>query len=224
MKIGTTRVETFSDGVIAIIITIMVLQLKFPDINNMDNSWEMRRHLKLLLPYLLPYAFSFLMIGIFWTNHHHMFHLLHKTDEPLLFQNLFFLFWISLIPLSTAMISANALLPISVAIYGFIMLMSTLAFTLMRAYTIKKGLVHQDEDETIAKDIERISVRARTKNYLGSLAYLISIPLAFLNVYLAYACLVIPPILFFIPDGIDDEDIAQKIEDKNNNSGQPLAQ
>jgi uncharacterized membrane protein len=223
MKIGTTRVETFSDGVIAIIITIMVLELKFPDIGHTESSWQMRQHLKTLLPYLVPYSFSFLMIGIFWTNHHHMFHLLHKTDEPLLFLNLFFLFWISLIPLSTAMISANASLPDSVAIYGFIMLMSTLAFAIMRVYTIKKRLVHRDEDEVVSHNIHKISLRARTKNYLGSLFYLISIPLAYFNIYLAYACLVIPPVLFFIPDGIDDEDLAQKIEDKNNNLEGPAS-
>ncbi|HVG14178.1 MAG TPA: TMEM175 family protein [Chitinophagaceae bacterium] len=223
MKIGTTRVETFSDGVIAIIITIMVLELKFPDINQTESSWQMRQHLKTFLPYLVPYAFSFLMIGIFWTNHHHMFHLLHKTDEPLLFQNLFFLFWISLIPVSTAMISANARLPDSVAVYGFIMLMSTFAFAVMRAYTIKKGLVHRDENKVVSHNIHKISLRARTKNYLGSFFYLISIPLAYFNIYVAYACLVVPPILFFIPDGIDDEDLAQKIEDKNNNVGGPLS-
>ncbi len=219
MKIGTTRVETFSDGVIAIIITIMVLELKLPDINKEDTSWELRHHLQLLLPYFLPYAFSFLMIGIFWSNHHHMFHMLEKTDEPLLFQNLFFLFWLSFIPLATGMISANALLADSVAMYGFIMLMSTVAFTIMRAYTIKKGLVHRDEDEGITKSINKASFKTRTKSYLGSLVYLISIPAAFWNVYVAYVCLLIPPVIFFIPDGIDDEELAQKIDDKNTNTG-----
>src|SRR6478735_7571174 len=99
MKIGTTRVETFSDGVIAIIITIMVLTIKIPDITKQATPWVFRSQLHNLFPYLIAYAFSFMMIGIFWVNHHHMFHLLEKTDEPLLILNLLFLFWMSLIPL-----------------------------------------------------------------------------------------------------------------------------
>src|SRR5947209_18145330 len=132
MKIGTTRVETFSDGVIAIIITIMVLSLKLPDINHRDSAWTVRHQLYALLPYFITYAFSFLMIGIFWTNHHHMFHMLEKTDETLLLLNLLFLFWMSLIPISTAMMGANLTVSDSVALYGFIMLMTTMSFAFMR--------------------------------------------------------------------------------------------
>jgi uncharacterized membrane protein len=215
MKIGTTRVETFSDGVIAIIITIMVLSVKLPDINHADTVRGMRQHLHQLLPYLIAYAFSFMMIGIFWVNHHHMFHLLDKTDEPLLLLNLLFMFWMSLIPLGTALISANPLLPDSAALYGGILLLTTLSFAIMRSYTLKKNLVHKDSDKEVERKIRWVSLRARTKSFLGTFAYLISVPLAYVNVYLTYLCLAIPPIIFFIPDGIDDEELAQKIEDKN---------
>lgn len=92
MKIGTSRVETFSDGVIAIILTIMVLALKMPDLGKDDTQGEVRNHMIKILPYFVTYAFSFMMVGIFWNNHHHMFHLLDKTDESLLWQNLFFFF------------------------------------------------------------------------------------------------------------------------------------
>src|SRR5687767_3944915 len=102
MKIGTTRAETFSDGVIAIVITIMVLSVKFPEMDDHASRSTLLRQLFRVLPALIPYAFSFLMIGIFWINHHHMFHLLEHTDETLLRLNLLFLFWMSLIPMATA--------------------------------------------------------------------------------------------------------------------------
>ena len=215
MKIGTTRVETFSDGVMAIVITIMVLELKIPDFAEKGSEASIRHHLVEILPYLVTYTFSFLMIGIFWINHHHMFHLLEHTDEPLLIQNLFFLFWLSLIPFSTAFVGADPLIPEAVAVYGFIMLMSTLSFSIMRAYSIRKQLVHHDEDQKTTSRIYKVSMRGRTKSYIGTLAYLLSVPLAFVNVYLSFACFVITPLLFFVPDGIDDEKLAERIADKN---------
>ncbi|MFL5808048.1 MAG: TMEM175 family protein [Flavisolibacter sp.] len=215
MKIGTTRVETFSDGVIAIIITIMVLSLKLPDINKKDSTWMIRHNLQLLLPYFITYAFSFMMIGIFWINHHHMFHLLEKTDESLLVQNLIFLFWMSLIPLTTAMIGANPKAPDAAAVYGAVLLMTTLSFAIMRSYTLKKNLVHKTRDREMAKEIRWVSLKARTKGFVGAAAYLLSVPLAYMSVYLSYIFFLIPPIIFFIPDGIDDESLAEKIEDKN---------
>jgi uncharacterized membrane protein len=219
MKIGTARVETFSDSVMSIIITIMVLSIKIPDISShldrQGSPWLFRHNLEQLLPYVGTYAFSFMMIGIFWINHHHMFHLLEKTDEPLLLQNLLFLFWMSLIPLGTAMVSANPKMPESAALYGVIMLLTTVSFTIMRVYTLRKGLVHTDSDSEVTKRIRWVSSKARTKSIIGALAYLCAIPLAYVNVYLAYIVFLIPPLIFFIPDGIDDEQLAQKIEEKN---------
>ena len=106
MKIGTSRVEAFSDGVIAIVITIMVLELKLPDISKEASTRDILHHLRALAPYFGAYVFSFMMVGIFWTNHHHMFHLLEKTNEPLLGLNLFFLFWMSLIPFVSGVMGA----------------------------------------------------------------------------------------------------------------------
>lgn len=215
MKIGTTRVETFSDSFIAIIITIMVFSIKLPDFSKTGTHWSIRHSLELILPYLVSYTFSFLMIGIFWINHHHMFHLLQKTDEGLLLQNLFFLFWMSLIPLATAFVGADPLISEAVAFYGFVMLMTTLAFAIMRSYSIRKNLVHTDGDKNITNKIYTVSFKAKTKSYIGAFAYLCSVPLAFVNVYSAFAFFIIPPIIFFIPDGIDDEELADKISDKN---------
>jgi uncharacterized membrane protein len=215
MKIGTTRAETFSDGVIAIIITIMVLALKLPDFDRDTTSWRMINHLKELIPYFTAYVFSFMMIGIFWTNHHHMFHLLEKTDEHLLWQNLLFLFFMSLIPFATAMIGANPLLSVSSALYGLIMLMTTMMLAVMRHYTITKKLIHQGENKKTDKKLIETSVKGRNKSYIGAAAYLVSIPLAYVHVYLSFVCFAIPPIIFFIPTGIDDEELSNKIEEKN---------
>lgn len=215
MKISTLRVEVFSDAVIAIIMTIMVLELKLPSVGAEITPQEVMDHLFHLLPYFIAYIFSFIMISIFWNNHHHMFHLLEKTDERLLWQNLLFLFWMSLIPFGTAMVGANPSLPISIALYGFIMMMTTLAFAIMRNYTLKKDLIHSDEDKSLTKKVYNVSIKSKTKNYIGVAAYLVSIPLAYVNIYLAYACFMIPPVIFFIPDGIDDEKMAEKIEEKN---------
>ena len=215
MKIGTTRVETFSDGVIAIIITIMALSLKIPDISHETSRYELHSYIHREIPYFITYAFSFLMIGIFWINHHHMFHLLEKTDESLLLQNLFFLFWMSFIPLTTAMVGGNPLLADSAALYGFIMLMTTLSFAFMRAYSIRKKLVHSDENGLLNRKIKKVSLKARTKSFIGAAAYLISVPLSYFNVFFAYICFVVSPVIFFIPDGIDDEELANKIAEKN---------
>lgn len=126
MKIGTSRVEAFSDGVIAII-TIMVLELEIPDITKDATTRSILHHLHEIVPYFIAYIFSFMMIGIFWTNHHHMFHLLEKTDELLLGLNLVFLFCMSLIPFATAMVGANPLLAASSVLYAIIMLTTTLS-------------------------------------------------------------------------------------------------
>jgi uncharacterized membrane protein len=215
MKIGTTRVEAFSDGVIAIIITIMVLLLKLPNIDELLTARALTALMHQQAPYFGAYVFSFMMVGIFWTNHHHMFHLLEKTDERLLLLNLFFLFWMSLIPYTTALIGANPLLSTSAALYGFVLLMTTLSLALMRNYTLRKKLVHRDKDRALTTTIYRVSIKARTRNWVGTAAYLLSIPLAYLNIYLAFVCFLIPPIIFFIPHGIDDEDLAARVEKKN---------
>lgn len=212
MQIATTRMETFSDGVIAIIITIMVLELKLPVFGTDDTSLEIKRHLLKLVPYLFAYLFSFMMIGIYWTNHHHLFHLLEKTDEGLLWLNMVFLFCLSLIPLATALIGTNPRLTVSTIIYGCVMLFSTLTLTWMRSYSLKYKLLHQDKDKKLTRKIYYVSQRGRTKSIIGTLCYLVSIPLSTINVIFAYICFVIPAIIFFIPDGVDGELLAEKVE------------
>ena len=215
MHTSTSRVEIFSDGVMAIIITIMVLELQLPELHKTMNINDLMHHITELLPHVAAYIFSFIMIGILWTNHHNLFHLLQQTDNFLLGQNLFLLFWMSLIPFITMLIGANPFLPASVALYGFIMLMISLTLTFMRAYTIKEGLVHTADEREGDKKIEKVIVKSKTHSYIGTLAYLLSVPLAFVSVYLAYTCFIIPIILFLWPARIEKR-LEEKIIEKNN--------
>lgn len=215
MIIGTTRLEAFSDGVIAIIITIMVLELKLPDLSKDSTTAYTLQHLRHLLPYFITYAFSFMMIGIFWTHHHHLFHLLEKTDDHLVWQNFISLFMVSLVPFATSVLGSNPFLPLPVAIYGLVMLLTTLSFFIMRQYSLSKKLLHQDQDKLLSVNILKVSVRARKKSLIGTGFYLISIPLAYVHVYLSYVCFLIPPIIFFMPEGIDNEELAEKVAEKN---------
>ena len=215
MHTSTSRVEIFSDGVMAIIITIMVLELQLPELHKNLNTNDLKHHITELLPHVGAYIFSFIMIGILWTNHHNLFHLLQQTDNFLLGQNLFLLFWMSLIPFITMLIGANPFLPASVALYGFIMLMISLTLTFMRAYTIKEGLVHTADEREGDKKIEKVIVKSKTHSYIGTLAYLLSVPLAFVSIYLAYTCFIIPIILFLWPARIEKR-LEEKIIEKNN--------
>lgn len=215
MHTSTSRVEIFSDGVMAIIITIMVLELQLPELHKTMNINDLMHHITELLPHVAAYVFSFIMIGILWTNHHNLFHLLQQTDNFLLGQNLFLLFWMSLIPFITMLIGANPFLPASVALYGFIMLMISLTLTFMRAYTIKEGLVHTADEREGDKKIEKVIVKSKTHSYIGTLAYLLSVPLAFVSIYLAYTCFIIPIILFLWPARIEKR-LEEKIIEKNN--------
>lgn len=215
MQASTTRVETFSDGVIAIVITIMVLELKLPTYDENQDASDIQHHLIKVLPHFGAYVFSFIMIGILWTNHHHMFHLLERTDNVLLAQNLFFLFWMSLIPFVTGVLGGNPWLATSTALYGFIMLMTTLSLSFMHSHTLNKHLVHTDKELDVEKKIEKVSIKGKTKTYVGSAAYLASVPLAFVSVYLSYICFIIPIVLFLWPEGIDEEKLADKVIEKN---------
>src|SRR5436305_12748402 len=112
-----TRLETFSDGVIAILITIMVLELRVPH----GADW---RALRPVLPLFLTYILSFIFLGIYWSNHHHMFHLVRHVNGKMLWANLHLLFWLSLVPFVTGWMGENAFAPLPTAVYGMVLLMA----------------------------------------------------------------------------------------------------
>ena len=210
MNITTNRVEAFSDCVISIAMTIMVFSIKLPARDHLTNKIEWDEMLA-LVPRILSYVFSFVVLGIMWLNHHHLFHLIQKVDEKFLWLNMHLLFWLSLIPFPTSILGNNPFLSKSTAIYGVVMFMAYLSFSLLRRYAIKHKLMYVEEEKMLNKTIDKVNRRARTKNFIGMAAYVISIPISFLSVYAAYACFLVAPALFFIPDGIDDEKLARKV-------------
>src|SRR6185295_10609080 len=159
------RLEAFSDGVLAIIITIMVLELKVP------HRVEFAA-LKPLLPVFLSYVLSFIYVGIYWNNHHHLFHSTKYVSGGILWANLHLLFWLSLFPFTSGWMGENHLAPIPTAVYGFVLLMAAIAyFILQRAIIAQQGT-----DSLLAAAIGN-----DRKGKLSPVGYLAAIPLAFLE-------------------------------------------
>lgn len=215
MHIRTTRMESFSDGVIAIIITVMIFDLKFRELAHGFSHRDVMDGFRVLWPKIAAYAFSFLVLGTMWLNHHHMFHLVQMVDERLMWFNLNFLFWLSLIPLPTSMIGRNPLLSESVALYGAAMFMVAASFMLMRQYVHRHGLMRQ-VSKKINRELDKVHSRVWYKSLIGLAAYAASVPAAYTSIYLSYALFAVPVALFFIPDGVaaaSDNTPAPRVEE-----------
>jgi uncharacterized membrane protein len=181
---GKGRLEAFSDGVIAIIITIMVLELKVPS----AGTWAA---LAPLVPLLLSYVLSFVYLGIYWNNHHHMMHASSRVTGAILWANLHLLFWLSLFPAATAWMDVTDFAPIPVGLYGAVLLMAALAYWILQQLIIRS----QGEDSLLAR-----AVGADFKGKLSPLLYLLAIGLAAvgrahaaLGIYAAVACMWLVP-------------------------------
>ena len=162
---GKTRLEAFSDGVLAIIITIMVLELKVP------HSAELAA-LTPLWPVLLSYVLSFIYVGIYWNNHHHMLHLTRHVSGGILWANLHLLFWLSLIPFVTGWMGENAFAPAPTALYGVVLVMAAIAY-----WVLQRAIIHdQGLDSPLAHAVGR-----DVKGKISPLLYLLAIPAAFLH-------------------------------------------
>jgi len=180
----TTRLEAFSDGVLAIIITIMVLELKVP------HAVELAA-LKPLLPIFLSYVLSFIYLGIYWNNHHHLFQATEQVTGGILWANLHLLFWLSLFPFTTGWMGENGLAAIPTAVYGFVLLMAAIAYVVLeRAIIAREG-----RDSLVAQAVGR-----DWKGKLSAVLYFAAIPLAFVSPWIAGAVYVFVALLWFIPD------------------------
>lgn len=178
------RLEAFSDGVLAIIITIMVLELKVP--HGADFA-----ALRPLLPLCFCYVLSFVFVGIYWNNHHHMFHATQHVNGSILWANLHLLFWLSLIPFTTGWMGENHFAAASLALYGVVLLMAALAYTLLqRAIILKHG-----QDSLLAE-----AVGNDLKGKLSLLLYAIAIPSAFLSSWIAGGLYVLVAVMWLLPD------------------------
>ncbi len=178
------RLEAFSDGVIAIIITIMVLELKVPH----GHEWS---DLAPLLPVFLSYLLSFVFVGIYWNNHHHMLHAASRVNGKVLWANLHLLFWLSLIPFVSGWMGENHLASIPVALYGVDMLMSGLAYFILSRTLI--GLEGADSKLAIALGKDH-------KGVISIAIYAAAIPLAFVNPWIACASYVLVALIWLVPD------------------------
>ena len=178
------RLEAFSDGVIAILITIMVLELKVP--HGADAA-----ALRPLLPVFLAYVLSFVFLGIYWNNHHHMLHVCSRINGAVLWANLHLLFWLSLVPFVTGWMGENHFEPLPTAVYGAVMLMAGLAFTILQ-----RTLVSLEGPASVLAD----AVRNKTKEHLSLSAYAAAIPLAFVNEWISDALYVAVALMWLVPD------------------------
>jgi uncharacterized membrane protein len=182
---GTARLEAFSDGVIAIIVTIMVLQLSSPA----EPSWRALLHQS---PILLSYALSFLVVAIMWVNHHHLIHAVREVNARLLWSNINLLFWMSLIPFVTYFLGKFPRSPLPVALYGLDLSLCGFGFVILRG-----DLAHQHRHNPEMSDYH---TRMRSKNLISALLYGSAVGLAYVSVYLSYAIYVAIPLAYFLPE------------------------
>jgi uncharacterized membrane protein len=181
---GKGRLEAFSDGVLAIIITIMVLELKVPLGSDIAA-------LSPLLPVFLSYVLSFIYLGIYWNNHHHMLHATRNISGAILWANLHLLFWLSLVPFVTGWMGENHFAAAPTALYGVVLLMAAIAYwILQRAIMAKQG-----RDSLLA-----VAVGTDLKGKISPVLYAIAIPSAFINEWIADGLYVLVALMWLIPD------------------------
>jgi len=179
-----TRLEAFSDGVLAIIITILVLELKTPHGEDLAT-------LRPLLPVFLAYVLSFIYVGIYWNNHHHLLHAAKRISGGILWANLHLLFWLSLFPFVTGWMGENHFAPLPTALYGCVLLMAGVAYWILQRTLIAA----EGGDSLLARAVGRDH-----KGNMSLLIYAVAIPLAFFSTWAAEACYVIVALMWLIPD------------------------
>ena len=191
---GKSRLEAFSDGVIAIIITIMVLELKVP-------HGEGISALVPLIPVFLSYVLSFVYVGIYWNNHHHMLHACHKVTGPMLWANLHLLFWLSLFPFVTGWMGENHFAAAPSAVYGVVLLMAAVAYWILQQLIIAS----QGRDSLLRK-----AVGSDWKGKLSPLIYAIAIPVAFWSQWVSQGLYVLVALIWLVPDRRIENALASK--------------
>ena len=177
------RVEAFSDGVIAILITIMILDLRMPRGSDL-------LALRPVLPHFLSYVLSFVFLGIYWSNHHHMFHAVRHVNGAVLWANLHLLFWLSLVPLVTSWIGEHGTDAIPTAAYGVVLLFCAIAYTVLQTIMIR-----HDPNAALAS-----AVGSDRKGKVSLALYVLAIPMAFVNTMVSDAIYVAVALIWLVPD------------------------
>lgn len=178
------RLEAFSDGVLAILITIMVLELRPPH----GTEWS---DLARMTPKFLTYVLSFIFLGIYWNNHHHMVHLATRINGRVLWANLHLMLWLSFVPFVTAWMGENGFSCIPTACYGIVLLLAAISYTLLARTLIAAEGAHSGLKKAIGGDF---------KGYVSLALYALAIPLAFVKPFLAHALYVTVALIWFVPD------------------------
>jgi len=180
----TSRLEAFSDGVIAILITIMVLELKVPHGVDLVS-------LKPLIPVGLSYVLSYVYLGIYWNNHHHMLHITKHVTGSMLWANLHLLFWLSLVPFVTHWMGENPFAPLPTALYGGVLLLAAIAYFLLQAAIIRSQGSQSLLKRALGDDI---------KGKISPLLYALAIGLAFVQTWMAWALYALVALIWLVPD------------------------
>jgi uncharacterized membrane protein len=179
-----TRLEAFSDGVLAIIITIMVLEIRVPHGNDFTA-------MKPLIPVLISYVLSFIYIGIYWNNHHHLMHTVRNVNGAILWANLHLLFWLSLVPFTTGWIGENHFDPIPMAVYGFVLLMAAIAFYVLQTIIVQSQGEHSILARAIGSDL---------KGKMSLVLYLLAIGSNFTSQWISGSIYILVALIWLIPD------------------------
>ena len=183
-RMKKSRLEAFSDGVVAILITIMVLELKIPSGVTFDA-------LQPLLPLFLTYVLSFVFLGIYWNNHHHLLHAAEKINGGILWANLHLLFWLSLIPFVTGWMGENHFASLPTALYGVVLLLAAIAYKLLSSAILREQGANSLLASALGRDV---------KGTISPILYVIAIPMAFLEHWVSYGMYVIVALMWLIPD------------------------
>jgi uncharacterized membrane protein len=178
------RLETFTDGVIAILITILVLELRVPH----GGDWTALRP---LIPVALTYTLSFIYLAIYWNNHHHMFTLVEHVNGRILWANMHLLFWLSLVPFTTGWMGENSFATVPTAMYGVTLLGAAIAYTILQQLIIADQRPHSKLEEAVGHDV---------KGKISAALYLAAIPLAFVNRWIAGALYLTVALIWLAPD------------------------
>lgn len=181
-----TRLEAFSDGVLAIIITIMVLELKIP----YGTDWN---SVKPILPTLGSYVLSFVFIGIYWANHHHLVHTVERVNGKIIWANLHLLFWLSLVPVATGWMGENGFHPVTVAVYGALLVCCGVAYTILGTVIASNRSTEHALGNVVTRQL-------KTKGVISTIFYLASIPLAFVHPGISCALFAIVSLMWIVPD------------------------
>jgi uncharacterized membrane protein len=184
-EMTTSRLEAFSDGVIAIIVTIMVLELRAPAQPTLPALLK-------VAPIFLSYGLSFMVVAIMWVNHHHLVHAVHSVTARLLWSNLYLLFWMSLVPFVTDYMGKNYREPMTVALYGLDLWLCATGY-----YLLRKELIHQSRHDPAMVEYHQGIQR---KNAFSGGLYLLAVPLAYVSIYASFFIFALIPALYFLPE------------------------